>query len=85
MYYLFAVIGGICSTHKILVGPSIQIKILTTDDAVSSITNPALTLVHRVSEVTEEDAFGKLVTAVAVVFAGVVGFTNLFMSKEENR
>lgn len=76
-------IGGICSTHKILVGPSIQIKVLSTDDAVSSVANTALALVHRVTEVTKEDAFSILVATVAVVLAGVVGFTHLFIKKKK--
>lgn len=78
-------VGGICSTHKILVGPSIQIKVLSTDDAVSSITNTAFTLVHRVTEVSQEDAFSILVATVAVILTGVVGFTHLFMKKKKNR
>lgn len=76
-------VGGICSTHKILVWPSIQIKVLSTDDAISSITNTALALVHWVTEVTKEDAFSILVATVAVVFAGVVGFTHLFIRKKQ--
>lgn len=72
-------VGGICSTRKILIGPSIQIKVLSTDDAISSITNTALTLVHRIAKVTKEDAFSILVATVAVVLTGVVGFTHLFM------
>lgn len=75
-------VGGICSTHKILVGPSIQIKVLSTDDAISSITDTAFTLVHWVTKVTKEDAFRILVATVAVVFAGVVGFTHLFIRKK---
>lgn len=72
-------VGGICSTHKILVWPSIQIEVLSTNDAVSSITNTALTLVHRVTEVSQEDAFSILVATVAVVLTGVVGFTHLLI------
>lgn len=75
-------VGGICSTHKILVGPSIQIKVFSTNDAVSSITNTALTLVHRVAEVSQEDAFSILVATVAVVLTGVVGFTHLFIREK---
>lgn len=75
-------VGGICSTHKILVGPSIQIKVLSTDDAISSITNAALTLVHRVAEVSKEDALCILVATVAVVLTGVVRFTHLFMREK---
>jgi len=76
-------VGGICSTRKILVGPSIQIKVLSTDDSVSSITNTALTFIHRVVNVAKEDAFSILVATVAVVLTGVVGFTHLFMRVED--
>lgn len=81
MQYLLAVVGGIGSTHKILVWPSIQIKVLSTYDTISGITNTTLALVHRVAEVSKEDAFCILVATVAVVLAGVVGLTHLFMKK----
>lgn len=70
-------IGGVGSTHKVLIGPAIQIWVFSTNEAVSSVTSPALTLVHRVTEVADVDAFGIFVTVVGFVLAWVLWLTHL--------
>ena len=60
-----------------MVGPAVQVKVLSTDDAVPSEADAALALVHRLDDVAEEDALSKPVAAVAVVLAGVIRFTHL--------
>lgn len=50
--YLFAVVGGIGHTHQVLIGPAIQVCILSTDDAVACIARLALAAVHGVTVVT---------------------------------
>lgn len=75
--YLFAVISGICTTHKVLIGPAVQVGVLSTQEAISSVTGPTLALVHWVTEVTDVDALSIFVTVVGLVLARVFWFTDL--------
>lgn len=77
MKYLLAVISGVSTTHKVLIGPAIQVWVFSTDEAISSVTGPTLTLVHRVTEVADVDAFSIFVTVVGLVLAWVLWFTHL--------
>lgn len=77
MMYLFAMICSIGSTHQILIWPTIKIKILSTHNAISSITSTALALVHGLSDMAEEDALCILMATVSIVFTWVVWFTHL--------
>lgn len=76
--YLVTVVGGISSTHQVLVGPTIQIRIFFTDEAISSIANLALAFIHRVVEVAKVDAFSKPMTTMGFVIARILRFTNLW-------
>lgn len=78
MRYLFAMVCSIGCTHQILIGPTIKIKVLSTHNAISSITNTALAFVHGLSDVAEEDTLCILMATVGIVFAWVVRFTHLF-------
>lgn len=75
--YLLAVKGGVGTTHKVLIGPAIQVRVFSTDKTISSIANPALTLVHRVTEVAEVDAFSVFMTVMGLVLAWVLWLAHL--------
>lgn len=75
--YLLAVISGVSATHKVLIGPAVQVRVLSTDEAIPSVTSATLTLVHRVTEVADVDAFCMFVAVVGFVLARVLGFTHL--------
>ncbi len=81
MTYLLAVISGIGTTHKVLIGPAIQVWVFPTNEAVSGVTGPAFTLVHRVIEVADVDAFGIFVTVVGLVLAWVLRLAHLKKKK----
>lgn len=83
MQYLFAMVCSIGSTHQILIGPTIKIKVLSTHNAISSITNTALALVHGLSDMAEKDALCILMATVCIVFTWVVRFTQLFKKKQK--
>lgn len=74
---LLAVISGISATHKVLIGPPVQVRVLSTQESISSITSPTLTLVHWVTEVTDVDTLGIFVTVVGLFLAWIFRFTDL--------
>lgn len=76
-FYLLAMISGVSVTHEVLIGPAVQIRVLSTDEAIPSVTSATLTLVHRVAEVADVDAFCMFVAVVGFFFARVLGFTHL--------
>lgn len=82
--YLFAMICGISCTCQVLIGPTIKVKVLSTHDTISSIASTAFTLVHGLSDVTEEDTLRVFIAAVAVVLTRVVRFTNLYNKGTQN-
>lgn len=76
-------ICGVSTTHKVLVGPAIQVRVFSTNEAISGITGPALTLVHRVTEVADVDTFGRFVTVVGLVLAWVLWLAHLIEKQVE--
>lgn len=79
--YLLAVISGVGTTHEVVIGPSVQVRVFSTDETISSVAGPALTLVHGVTEVVDVDAFGIFVAVVGFVFAGVLWLAHLQQKK----
>lgn len=75
--YLFAVVSSILHTDQFSIGPPIQVCVLSTDMAVSSITGSALTAVHRICKVPKVIATGIFVAVVASIKAGIAGCANL--------
>lgn len=75
--YLFTVVGGILHTNQVRIGPSIQIRVLSTDMAVTSVARLALTAVHRVSEVSQVVTAGVFIAVVAPIEAGVTRSADL--------
>lgn len=76
-FYLLAVISGVSAAHKVLIGPAVQVRVLSTDEAVPSVTSATLALVHRVAEVADVDAFRVFVAVVGFFLARVLGFAHL--------
>lgn len=83
--YLLAVISGVGTTHEVLIGPAIQVRVFSTDEAVSSVTGSTFTLEHRVIKVAGVDTFGIFVAAVGLVLAWVLWFTHLKERKQSRR
>lgn len=81
-FYLLAVISGVSAAHKVMIGPAVQIRVLSADEAIPSVTSATLAFVHGVAEVTDVDAFRVLVAIVGFVLARVLGFTHLNGKKE---
>lgn len=75
--YLLAVISGICVAHQVVIGPAVQVRVLSANEAVSGVARPTLALVHGIVEVADVDAFGIFVAAVGLVLAGILGLTHL--------
>lgn len=75
--YLLAVVSSVSATHKVLIGPAVQVGVFSAEDAVASKANLTLALVHGVAEVAEVDALCVPVAAVGSVQAGVLWFTYL--------
>jgi len=67
----------ISSTDQVVIRPAIQIRILTTDASIASVTRPAFTFVHRIAEMAQVDALRRLMAAVRLVLARVLRFTDL--------
>lgn len=76
-FYLLAVISGVSATHEVLIGPAVQVRVLSADETIPSITSATLTLVHRVAEVADVDTFCMFVASVGFFLARVLGFTHL--------
>lgn len=70
-------ISGVSATYEVLIGPAVQIRVLSTDEAISGVTSATLTLVHRVAKVADVDALRMFVAVVGFVLARVLGFTHL--------
>lgn len=83
MKYLLAVISGVGTAHEVQVRPAIQVWVLSTNEAISSVASPTLALVHGVTEVADVDAFGILVTVVGLVLARILWLTHL--QKQQGR
>lgn len=74
---LLAVVGGVFHTEQVRVGPSIQVRVFSTDVSVPCVARPAFTAEHGLREETQVDAVGVLVTVVAAVLARVTRSANL--------
>lgn len=59
------------STHQVLIGPTIKVRVLAADEAVPSIADLTLAFKHGVTEVVKEYALSGPVAVVSLVFAGV--------------
>lgn len=70
-------IGLVGSTHQVLIGPAIKVRVLTADDAVTSIANLTLAFEHGVTEVAKVDTLSRPVAVVSPLFAGVFLLANL--------
>lgn len=75
--YLLAVVGGVLHTHQVSVGPSIQVTVLSTNMAISSIPWLALAAEHGLREDTQVDAVCIFMTVVATILARVTRFAHL--------
>ena len=75
--YLLAMVGGVLHTHKVSVGPSIQVSVLSTNMTIPSITWLALTAEHGLRVDTQIHTLCVFVTVVATIQARVAGFANL--------
>lgn len=81
--HLFAVISGIGCTNQILIRPSIQVRVFSTDKTIPSIASLTLAFIHWVAEVVDVDAFSKSVTVVSFIFARVLWFAHLYKKKDK--
>lgn len=75
--YLLAVVGGVFHTHKLLVGPAVQVGVLSADVSVPSIAGLALTAEHGLCVVPQVDTAGVRIAVVGSVIAGVTRLTDL--------
>ncbi len=75
--YLLAVVGGVLHTRQVSVGPSVQVSVLSTNAAISSVSWLALTAEHRLREDAQVDAVCIFMAVVATILARVTGFANL--------
>lgn len=76
-FYLLAVVGCISAAHEVLIGPAVQIRVLSTDEAVPGVTGATLALVHGVAEVADVNALCMFVAVMGFFLAGILGFTHL--------
>lgn len=76
-FYLLAVVGCISAAYEVLVGPTVQIGVLATDEAVPSVTSATLALVHGVAEVADVNALCMFVAVMGFVLARILGFAHL--------
>lgn len=70
-------ISRISTAHKVLIWPSVQVGVLSTQETISSITSPTLALIHWVTEVADVDTLSVFVTVVGLVLAWILWFTDL--------
>lgn len=76
-------VGGVLHTNQVSVGPSIQIGVLSTDMAITSIARLALTAVHGIGKVSEVVTAGIFVAVVASIEAGITRRAHLEGVKEK--
>lgn len=75
--YLLTVIGCILLAGQFVVGPPVQIGVVSTQEAIASKPDSTHTLEQGLGREAEVNALGILVAGVCVVFARVVRFTHL--------
>lgn len=77
---LLAVVGGVFHTKQVIVGPSVQVTVLSADTAIPGVPWFTLAAEHGLGEDTQVDAVCIFMAVVAAVLARVTGFANLFFS-----
>lgn len=75
--YLFAVVSGVGHAHQVLVRPAVEVRVLSTDDAIACVARLALTAVHGVTVVAQVVALGILVAVVCPIRARVSWLAHL--------
>ena len=70
-------VSGIGNTNKVLIWPSIQVSIFSTDYAVASIAWFTFTAIHGVTEVAKVIAFGILVAVMCSICAWITWLADL--------
>lgn len=70
-------VGSVSAANKVLIGPSVKVRVFPADEAVAGESDLALALVHGVAEVTEVDTLGMPVATVGFVLAGIFWLTHL--------
>lgn len=75
--YLPAVVGGVLHTHQVVVGPSIQVTVLSTDMTISSVPRFALTAEHGLAVDAQVNAVCVFVAVMAAIPTGITGLANL--------
>lgn len=70
-------VSGISNTNKILIWPSIQVSVFSTDYAIASIAWFTFTAIHWVAEVAKVVTFGILVAIMCSICAWVPWFADL--------
>lgn len=70
-------VSGIGNTNKVLIWPSIQVSVFSTDDAVASIAWFTFAAIHGVAEVAKVIAFGVLVAVVCSICAWITWLADL--------
>ena len=69
--YLLAVVGSVLHTQQVSVGPSIQVSVLATDQAIPGVSWPALAAEHGVGEDAQVDAFCIFIAVMGTILARV--------------
>lgn len=80
-FYLLTVIGCILLAGQSVIGPAIQIRVLTAQKAITGKPNSTHTLVQDLRCQAQVNALSVLVAGVCVVFARIVWFTHLEQSQ----
>lgn len=75
--YLLAVVGGILHAHQVVVGPPVQVTVLSTNMSVSCVPRFALTAEHGLAVDAQVNAVCIFVAVVASILARITGLANL--------
>lgn len=75
--YLSAVVSCVGHAHQALVRPAVEVRVLSTDDAIACVARLALTAVHGVTVVAQVVALGILVAVMCPIRAGVSWLAHL--------
>ena len=75
--YLLAVVGGVLHTHQVVVGPSVQVAVLSTNVAISCVPGFALTAEHGLAVDAQVNAVCISVAVVAAILTRITGLANL--------
>lgn len=75
--YLLAVVGGVLHAHQVVVGPSVQVTVLSTNMTISCVPRFALAAEHGLAVDAQVNAVCVFVAVVASILARITGFANL--------